>query len=71
MVYTNNCFEWDDAKARANALKHFIRFEEATEASDWRDGRGTLDRRDFHAQAGAIEQTDQREASEPGREVPI
>jgi uncharacterized DUF497 family protein len=34
MVYTNNVFEWDDAKARTNALKHFIRFEEATEVFD-------------------------------------
>ena len=32
MVYTDNVFEWDNAKARSNALKHFIRFEEAVEA---------------------------------------
>ena len=32
MVYTDIVFEWDDAKARSNALKHSIRFKEAAEA---------------------------------------
>ena len=34
MVYTNIVFEWDDAKARTNALKHLIRFEEAAQVFD-------------------------------------
>lgn len=32
MVYTDNVFERDAAKARRNVLKHSIRFEEAMEA---------------------------------------
>jgi len=47
MVYTNIVFEWDDAKARTNALKH---------------GRGTSDRRGLHYQAGTVDPIDQRAA---------